>query len=112
MGFYINNHLSVSDSFQFMSSSLEKLAGNLSEEGFIYTKEYFTEERHFQLMKEKGVYPYNYMDSFCKFNDTQLPGREDFYSLLTNENIREDDYSHAQKVWNTFQIKNLGEYHD
>ena len=112
MGFYINNHLSVSDSFQFMSSSLEKLAGNLSEEGFIYTKEYFAEERYFQLMKEKGVYPYNYMDSFCKFNDTQLPGREDFYSLLTNENISEDDYSHAQKVWNTSQIKNLGEYHD
>ena len=62
MAFYMNNHLSFIDSFQFMSSSLEKLVGNLSEEGFIYTKEYFTDER--QLMKEKGVYPYDYMDSF------------------------------------------------
>ena len=112
MAFYINNHLSFIDSFQFMSSSLEKLAGNLSEEGFIYTGEYFTDERQFQLMKAKGVYPYDYMDSFSKFNDTQLPRREDFYSLLTNEDISEDDYNHAQEVWNTFEVKNMGEYHD
>ena len=112
MAFYINNHLSFIDSFQFMSSSLEKLAGNLSEEGFIYTGEYFTDERQFQLMKEKGVYPYDYMDSFSKFNDTQLPRREDFYSLLTDEDISDDDYSHPQDVWNTFEMKNMGEYHD
>ena len=48
MAFYINNHLSFIDSFQFMSQSLEKLASNLTEQGFIYTKEYFTDERHFQ----------------------------------------------------------------
>ena len=70
MAFYINKHLSFIDNFQFMSSSLQKLVSNLSEEQFNYTKEYFTEERHFQLMKEKGVYPYDYMDSFSKFNDT------------------------------------------
>ena len=63
-------------------------------------------------MKEKGVYPYDYMDSFTKFNDTQLPGREDFYSLLTDEDISDEDYSHAQDVWNTFRMKNMGEYHD
>ena len=76
MTFYINNHLTFIDSFQFMSSSLEKLAGNLAEEGCIYTGEYFTNERQFKLMKKKGVYPYYYMDSFTKFNDTQLPRRE------------------------------------
>ena len=112
MAFYINKHLSFIDSFQFMSSSLEKLAGNLSDEGFIYTKEYFPDERQFQLMKGKGVYPYDYMDSFSKFSDTQLPGREDFYSLLTDEDISDDDYSHAQDVWNTFGMQNMGEYHD
>ena len=112
MAFYINKHLSFIDSFQFMLSSLQKLAGNLSEEGFIYTKEYFTNEKQFNLMKEKGVYPYDYMDSFSKFNDTQLPRREDFYSLLTDEDISEDDYSHAEDIWKTFRIKNMGEYHD
>ena len=81
MAFYINNHLNFIDGFQFMSSSLAKLADNLLADQFIYTKEYFTEQRQFRLMKEKGVYPYNYMDSFSKFNDTELPKREDFSSL-------------------------------
>ena len=78
MAFYINNHLSFIDSFQFMSKSLEELASNLSEEGFIYAKEYFTDERQFQLMKKKGVYPYDYMDSFSKFNKVELPREKIF----------------------------------
>ena len=52
------------------------------------------------------------MDSFSKFNDTELPEREEFYSLLTDNNISEDDYSRAKDVWNTFNLKNMGEYHD
>ena len=47
-----------------------------------------------------------------KFGETQLPKREDFYSLLTDEDISDDDYQHAVDVWNTFGIRNMGEYHD
>ena len=112
MAFYIGNHLSFIDSFAFMSSSLEKLASNLVDENFIYTKKYFTDPVQFNLMKRKGVYPYDYMDSFSKFNDTELPKREEFYSLLTDNNISEDDYRHTQNVWNTFNLQNMGEYHD
>ena len=112
MAFYIGKHLSFIDSFAFMSSSLDKLAGNLEDRDFIYTKDYFTDPVQFNLMKRKGVYPYDYMDSFSKFNDTELPKREDFYSLLTDNNISEDDYSHAKDVWNTFNLQNMGEYHD
>ena len=43
---------------------------------------------------------------------TQLPERKDFYSLLTDEDISESDYRRAQEVWNTFRIKDMGEYHD
>ena len=53
-------------------------------------------------MTQKGVYPYDYMDSFEKFNETELPTKEEFYSILNNEHITDEDYSHAQKVWNTF----------
>ena len=112
MAFYIGKHLSFVDSFAFMSSSLDKLAGNLEDRDFIYTKDYFTDLVQFNLMKRKGVYPYDYMDSFSKFNDIELPQREDFYSLLTDNNISEDDYRHAQNVWNTFNLQNMGEYHD
>ena len=112
MAFYIGKHLSFIDSFAFMSRSLDKLAGNLEDKDFIYTKDYFTDPVQFNLMKRKGVYPYDYMDSFSKFNDTELPQREDFYSLLTDNNISKDDYSHAKNVWNTFNLQNMGEYHD
>ena len=49
-------------------------------------------------MKKKGVYPYDYMDSFSRFNETSLPEREDFYSILNDTDISEDDYKHAQEV--------------
>ena len=43
------------------------------------------------LLTEKGVYPYDYMNSFDKFNDEQLPSKEQFYSRLTEEGITNDD---------------------
>ena len=52
------------------------------------------------------------MDSWEKCNDTTLPSKEDFYSNLNLEDITDKDYTHAQKVWGVFEIKNLGEYHD
>ena len=48
------------------------------------------------------------MDSCKKFNKTDLPDKESFYSELNKEGITDEDYAHAQKVWNTFEIKNLG----
>ena len=112
MAFYIGKHLSFIDSFAFMSSSLDKLASNLEDRHFIYTKEYFIDPIKFNLVKRKGVYPYDYMDSFSKFNDTKLPDIEEFYSQLIDEGISEDAYSHAQNVWNTFNLQNMGDYHD
>ena len=69
-------------------------------------------KEQFNLMKQKGIYPYDYMDSFNKFNDTQLPNKKDFYSILNNEHITHEQYNHAQNVWNTFDLKTMGDYHD
>ena len=66
----------------------------------------------FIFLLRKGVYPYEYMDSWEKFDETKLPSLDKFYSNLNLEDIDKDDYKHAQKVWSTFNIKNLGEYHD
>ena len=52
------------------------------------------------------------MDSWEKFNETALPPKKDFYSNLYLEDISDKDYKHAQKVWDVFEIKNLGEHHD
>ena len=66
----------------------------------------------FALLLTKGVYPYEYMDSWERFNETSLPPKESFYSELNLEDISDKDYLHAQKVWDVFEIRNLGEYHD
>ena len=52
------------------------------------------------------------MDSWKRFKEESLPDKEYFYSKLNKEHITDEDYAHAQKVWDTFNIKNLGEYHD
>ena len=52
------------------------------------------------------------MNSCEKFNETELPPKKDFYSNLNLEDISNEDYTHAQKLWDVFGIKNLGEYHD
>ena len=66
----------------------------------------------FSLLLRKGVYLYEYMDSWENFNQTELPDKESFYSKLDKEGITDEDYVHAQKVWDTFNIKNLREYYD
>ena len=66
----------------------------------------------FILSLRKGVYPYEHMDSWQRFSETKLPDKESFYSELNLENVTDEDYMHAQKVWDVFEIENLGEYHD
>ena len=64
-------------------------------------------------MKQKGVYPYDYMDSFDKFDHKQLPTTDDFHSIMnSDEHVSDEQHAHANRVWNTFQLKNMGEYHD
>ena len=75
-----------------------------------YTSKMFKDKK-LDLMARKGVYPYDYMDSFEKFN-SPLPKKEEFFSILNNKHISNEDYEHAKNVWNTFNLKNMGEYHD
>ena len=102
MAFMLGNHLIFIDSFQFMSSSLEKLVSNLPDEGFKYTSEVFKNE-NLVLMKQ---------DSFNKFIKKELPTKEEFYSILSDEHITDEQYQHAKNVWNTFKLNNMGQYHD
>ena len=111
MAFMLGNHLTFIDSFQFMSSSLDKLVSNLPKDDLIYTSNAFKGKR-LDLMSQKGVYPYDYMDSFAKFNEKELPTKDQFYSILNDQHITDDEYNHAKEVWNTFMIRTLGDYHD
>ena len=66
----------------------------------------------FALLLKKGVYPYEYMDSWERFDETSLPDKNCFYSEFILGGITNRNYSHAQKVWEVFEINNLGEYQD
>ena len=61
------------------------------------------------LLLRKGVCPYEYMDSWERFNETSLPSKVDFYSNLNMEDIDDIDYRHGNNV---FKLENLGDYHD
>ena len=64
------------------------------------------------MLLRKGVYPYEYMDSWEKFNETSLPSKKDLYSNLNMENIGDIDYRHGNNVFKGFKLENLGDYHD
>ena len=65
----------------------------------------------FCLMLQEGVYSYEYLDNWERFNETLLRKRE-FYSNLTVESITDTDYRHAKRVWGDFGLQNLGRYPD
>ena len=63
-------------------------------------------------MLRKGVYPYEYMDNWERFNETSLPSKESFYSNLNMKDIDDIDYRRVNNVFNKFKLNNLGDYHD
>ena len=65
-----------------------------------------------ELLLRKGVYPYDYVDGPNKLEETSLPPKDSFDSLLSDQGISDKEYEHAQKVWQTFRCEKLGDYHD
>ena len=106
----LNFELRFIDSFKFLQTSLANLVKNLPPDDFVNTKEIFRDK--IDLLTRKGVYPYDYVSSIEKFDETQLPPKKEFYSKLNDEDITDDEYQHALNVWKTFGCKNIRDYHD
>ena len=98
------------DSFKFLQTSLANLVSNLQPSDFKNTKSIIKNST--KILRQKGVYPYDYVSSISKFKETKLPPKEEFYSKLNGENISDEDYQHAINVWNTFKCKTIQDYHD
>ena len=75
------------------------------------------------LLNQKSDYPYEYMNRFERFNEEKLPARKYFYSPTKDEKIGDDgkisdghisvkDFLTCEKIWNKFEMKNMGDYHD
>ena len=99
------------DSYQFLSTSLENLVEILMASGgqacFPHTTRYMGSD---PILYQKGVYPYAYMTSADRFEETSLPPRDCFFNDLTDEPLPEADYARAQMTWERFGIRNLREY--
>ena len=110
-------HLRFLDSAAFLNDSLDNLSANLHEKGkgkdkFFHTARHCPKPEHLDLLLRKGIYPYEYMNSWERFQETQLPAQEFFHSKLTDGNVSAEDYQHGQVVWDAFDCKHLGDYHD
>ena len=107
----LHHQIRFIDSFKFMATSLGNLVNNLPKDAFNNVKRFYAEDK-LSLLTRKGVYPYDYMDSPEKLKETKLPPKEAFYSRLNDEGISDENYAHARKVWETFEMKNLEDYHN
>ena len=107
----LNHQIIFIDSFKFMATSLDKLVDNLPKDDFNNVKRYYADDK-LSLLTKKGIYPYEYMDSPEKLKETQLPSKETFYSRLNGEGISDENYTHARKIWKTFEMKNLEDYYN
>ena len=100
------------DSMQFLACNLEKLASQLTQDQFHYLSKVYPDSNQRTLMTKKGIYCYEYMNNMEKFDEPQLPKKELFYSSLTNKHISDEDYLHAQIVWEQLDCKTMKDYHD
>ncbi len=115
------------DSFKFTLKSLDSLVKTLSEDQFgTLTSQMIPQipkettdgkRKHdriksLELLKRKGVFPYEHMTDFSKLSETSLPPKEAFYSQLNESGISDKDYDHAKKVWSTFNCETMRDYHN
>ena len=99
------------DSVNFMNGSLASLVSLLPAENIDQYTSYITEDHQLKgLLREKGVFPYEYLDSEQRLQETTLPNIEHFYDSLNKKHITEKQYEHAQLVWKGFQCQTLREY--
>ena len=92
------------DSLNFLQGSLDSLVNATPKEELKITAGLGSE-----LLYKKGIYPYEYMDSWERFSETALPSKELFYSKLADEHITDEEYAHAKRVWDELGCNTLGD---
>ena len=97
------------DSYFFLNKSLDYLTKTIDDNDRISLKQEFGEE-NYQLLTRKGIYPYDYFDNTKKYNEENLPDKEEFFNKINNKNISDEDYNHAKNVFEKFECENLLDY--
>ena len=118
MSIIVNRNIVFLDSNQFYKGKLDNLASHLNNEDFKHLLSEFPIHK-LELLKGKDAYPYEWVDSYEKFNYQELPPKECFYSLIkdgkrdnNNGHISNERYSHLKNVWNTFNFNTFRDFHN
>ena len=118
MGVIVNRHITFIDSFQFYNGSLGTLASNLNNEDFKHLISEFGIDK-LKILKRKDAYPYEWVDSYQKFQHPSLPEKKYFYLSLrngkldrSNGHIPDEQYLHLQNVWNIFNFNTFEDFHN
>ena len=85
-----------------MAASLDKLSSYLPSTPITRAQFSELEDERFRLLTRKGVFPYEYVDSWKRLHETSLPAKELFFSHLSGSDISDADYEHAQRVYEVF----------
>ena len=99
MAFMLGNNLKFIDSFQFMSSSLDKLVSNLPNNAFKCTSSEVKNDKMLNILKLNSVYPIDYVNSFDKYDEEKLPNKEDDFFSIQNGHITNKEYKHTKNLW-------------
>ena len=108
----VKRELRFIDSYRFTLASLDDLIKSLSSDQCKNLKKFYPNERQFNLLRRKGNYPYDWVDTINKLGETSLPPKDAFYSRLKDEKIKDEDYKHAKEVWDEFGMSTFREYHE
>ena len=118
MSIIVNRHITFIDSLQFYNGSLDTLASNLNNEDFKHLTSEFGIDK-LEILKRKDAYPYEWVDSYEKFNYPQWPPKKCFYSSLKDSkrdksygHISNEQYLHLQNVSNAFNFNTLEDFHN
>ena len=104
------------DSYSFLSMSLDRLSNLLDKK-----KDFKILQKNFQsqlsvkqmnILKEKGIYPYEWLDDKVKFNKIKFPEIEAFYSKLNDSKLSQTEYDRGKEIYRLLNCKNFGDYHD
>ena len=82
------------EKYMAFTIALDKLVKNLNDKDFKYLSEECSYEQ-LKLVKEKGIYPYEYMNSFKRFSEDELPDKGKFFSSLKDHGVNEKEYEKA-----------------
>ena len=112
----MEKYLSITvDKLKFIDSPIhfsEFSRKDLEVAEFKYVWEAFPIAHEFELIKRKGVYPYDYMDSYTRIDGSRLPLQDAFFNNLSDSPCSDTEYVHATQVWTAFECESMADYHD